>query len=172
MRAPTVDLSASGLLALVAVLGVAGVALYVWQRGGLAAAAGGAVSGAVGAAGGVVGLPTPEQTTDDPRVVRWLIDNVDTLTASKWGTAGAFVKALMMDAGTGTPPTAGTPVSRVFGSSRLPTGYRMTGYGALLMPDAAVDAETRRLLDRYPGQQSQPMDGWGEPDGLPPYYAP
>lgn len=170
---PAFELNGSGVLALLAVLGVAGFALYVWRSGGVAAvagsvvtgsveAAGEVVTGTVGAAGQVVGLPTPAQTTDDPRVARWLIDNVSLFDASKWATATALIKAVLMDSGTGTPPTAGTAVAQVFGTNPLPVGYRMTGYGALLMPDDAVAAETRRLLDRYPasGTTAETLSYW------------
>lgn len=161
MKTPAVNLDASGLLALVAVLGLAGFGLYVWKRGGVAAvvgdvvtgtvtAAGEVVTGTVGTAGQVVGLPTPDQTTTDPAVARWLIDNVSLFEASKWASAGALARALFMGSGSGTPPTAGTAVAERFGTQRLPTGYRMNGYGQLMLPDDAVEAETRRLLDRYP----------------------
>ena len=68
--------------------GVAGaglLALYVSRQGlgnvaasvgaGAVHAVGGAASGAVGAIGQAVGLPTPAQTSTDPQVARWLIDN-------------------------------------------------------------------------------------------------
>lgn len=55
----------------------------------------------VGEIGEVVGLPTPDQTIDDPRQVRYIIDHRGRIAASKWGTAGAYLRAELMAAGTG-----------------------------------------------------------------------
>jgi len=78
-----------------------------------AAAAGGAAHaavGIVGAVGAAVGLPTPSQTIDDPLVVRWICDHVGSFTASKWGTADAFMAAMWLPEGAGDryPPDAAT----------------------------------------------------------------
>lgn len=133
----------------VAVLGAVG--LYVWRKGGVAAAAssvgagavnaaGGAVSGAVGAVGASVGLPTPQETTTDASVARWLIDNVGHFEASKWAGAPAYVKALFMEPGTGTPPPAGSPAAQQFAPQVRSSSAPDTG------------DETARLLARYPSQ--------------------
>lgn len=128
---------------------VAALGLYAWRKGGVAAAAssvgagvvnaaGGAVSGAVGAVGASVGLPTPTQTTTDATVARWLIDNAGHFEASKWAGAPAYLKALLMEPGTGTPPPAGTPAAQEFASLiRSPAS-------------AGTVDETARLAARYP----------------------
>lgn len=129
----------------------AAIGLYVWRKGGVAAAAssvgagvvnaaGGAVSGAVGAAGAAVGLPTPAQTTTDAAVARWLIDNAGHFEASKWAGAPAYIKALMMEPGSGTPPQPGTPAAAEFASLMRASAAPNTG------------DETARLLARYPAQ--------------------
>lgn len=128
----------------VAVLGIVG--LYVWRKGGVTAAAsavgagavnaaGGAVSGAVGAVGASVGLPTPDQTTTDAAVARWLIDNAGHFQASQWAGAPAYLKALFMEPGTGTPPPSGSPAAKEFAS--------------LIRVGGTAD-ETARLAARYP----------------------
>lgn len=121
------------LTVFVVVAGAAALGLWVWAKGGAAAAgqsvgagvvngAVGAVTGAAGAAndaavagvGAVsqtVGLPTPSETVDDPQVVRWIIDNVGQFEASKWGTAWAYMKALFLPSGSGTAPAPGTPAA-------------------------------------------------------------
>ncbi|HEV6968851.1 hypothetical protein [Roseateles sp.] len=90
--------------------GVAGTAQAA--ASGVASAAVGAVQGAaVGTVDGVsqaVGIPTTEQTTTDPGQARWIIDNYGQWEASQWASAGAYLRALWMDAGTGTPPPAGS----------------------------------------------------------------
>lgn len=136
----------------------AALGLYVWRKGGVTAAAsslgagavnaaGGAVSGAVGAAGAAVGLPTPQQTTTDASVARWIIDNAGHLEASKWAGAPAYVKALLMEPGTGTAPPPGSEAAKAFASlirSSAPAG--------------AYD-ETARLLARYPDQSADRAAG-------------
>ncbi len=124
MNAPTLGqaegttLMAAGLVALVAVI-------YVFKRGpgqvaadagkaaagAVAAAAGGVATGVADAGSGVVGIPTTEQTTTDPSVARWLIDNYGYWDAVKWSGAPALFSAIGMDAGTGTPPPAGSAVA-------------------------------------------------------------
>ena len=109
----------------VGAVALAAVGLYVWKRGGVTQAAagagaavvnaaGGAASGAVGAVGAAVGLPTPDDTTTDPGVARWLIDRAGYFEASKWAGAVALARAAMMDKGSGTPPPAGSPIARAF----------------------------------------------------------
>ena len=125
------------LLVLGGVAVVGAFALYAWRRGGVTAVAsdvgagavnvvGGVASGAVGAVGAAVGLPTPSQTTEDPRVARWLIDRAGYFEASKWSGALALIRGAMLPEGSGIPPTANNPVGRAFAhllttSSILPT---------------------------------------------------
>lgn len=114
-----VRIPASAVLVLAA--GIA-AALYVWKKGGLAHAAhdlaagavdaaGAAASGAVGAIGSSVGLPTPDETTSDPRVARYLVDRMGWLFASKWSSAAALFGAASLDVGSGTPPPAGSALA-------------------------------------------------------------
>lgn len=130
-------------------LAVAALGLYVARKGGISAAAssvgagtvnavGGAMSGAVGAVGAAVGLPTPAQTTTDAEVARWLIDHAGHFEASKWAGAPAYLRALVMEPGTGRPPPAGSPAAVEF--------------AALIANAAAPDTgdETARLARRYP----------------------
>ena len=148
MQAPRVPFSV-GLAAVFAL----GVAFYVWKKGGIggaasaagagvvdagvafvggaATAAGTAASGAVGAIGATVGLPTPMQTTTDPRVARWIIDNAGYWQASLWSGVPALWAASSLPAGSGTAPPPGSPIADAF-------------------PNAATYDETARLLDRYP----------------------
>jgi hypothetical protein len=119
---------------------VAGLAFFVWRKGGVAQAAasagsaagaavvdavGGAASGAVGAVGATVGLPTPDETTTDPDVVRWIIDTHGYYTASKWAGAAALISAAMQPAGSGRPPSADSPA----GSALLTAGNWPIDYG-------------------------------------------
>lgn len=141
-------------LPVVAIAGVAlvgAVGLWIWKKGGVAnaaaavgagvvTAAGGAASGAVGAIGSAVGLPTPDETTTDAAVARWIIDNVGTWEASQWAGAPAFVKALLMPAGSGTPPSANSPAGREFLSKVSAPAYD----------------ETNRLAGRYPPASTGP----------------
>jgi len=120
-------------VALVAVAAV-GVAFLVWRKGGVAgaassvgdaavAAAGGFASGTVGAIGSSVGLPTPMQTTTDPRVARWLIDRAGWFEASKWSGGPALWDALNLPAGSGQAPPGGSALARAFpGASSAPGG--------------------------------------------------
>ena len=125
-----------------ALLFAAGVGVYVLKRGGIAQAASGAgaaivnaagnaASGAVGAIGAGVGLPTPDQTTTDPRVARWLIDNAGYWQASFWCGLPALVAGARMEPGTGQPPAAGSDIAKAF-------------------PNFAAYDESTRLLNRYP----------------------
>lgn len=115
--------SAAGLEGLALAAVVLGAAYWVWRKGGLTAAAssigagvvsavGGATSGAVGAVGAAVGLPTPDETTTDPRVARWIIDQAGYFTASKWAGVPALLEAVTLPAGSGTPPPAGSAAAR------------------------------------------------------------
>lgn len=150
----------SRVLLIAGAAGVGLAALYIVRKGGVQQAAqavgagaveavGGAASGAVGAIGASVGLPTPSQTTTDAAVARWLIDNAGHMEASKWSGAVAYGRALFMDAGSGTPPPAGSDLARQFAHL---LGPRPTDTGD----------ETARLLNRYPAPYVAP---WS-PDGI------
>lgn len=139
-----------------ALLFAAGVGVYVWKKGGLAGALAGAASNVaagvekaavqgVGAVGAAVGLPTPDQTTGDPSVVRWIMDNVGYFEASKWGTAGALWSASFMGPGTGRAPAAGSLIARTF-------------------PYTANYDEAARLLARYPAPVGSTLpDNYSDP---------
>ena len=125
-----------------ALLFAGGVGLYVLKRGGLASAASGAgaavvsaagnaASGAGGAIGAGVGLPTPQETTTDPRTARWLIDNVGYWQASQWSGLPALYAATGLAVGSGRAPAQGTALAQTF-------------------PQYATYDETDRLLARYP----------------------
>lgn len=109
-------------------LGILGFVIY---KGGLAKAlasltstaaqaavnaAGGAVTGTVTGVSEVVGLPTPEQTTTDPYVARYIIDDPrgGYYAASKWASAPALVAAIGMPAGSGHEPPQGSAVAHAF----------------------------------------------------------
>lgn len=136
---PNAVLIGAGLLAM------GGLVLFVWTRGGIApaaqAAAGAlvdagsaAVTGAVGAAGAQVGLPLPSDTTTDASVARWMIDNHGHFEASRWASAGAYARGWWMDAGTGTPPPAGSPVAVKFGTGASPSTTTTTNTAAPAWP--------------------------------------
>ena len=133
------ELTPNGLLVL-AGLAVAGVAtFYVLKTGGLGKAAvtavGDITSGAVGAIGAAVGLPTPDETTTDPAVARWIIDHPQggQFEASKWAGASTYLAAMSMASGSGNPPPTGTGLA-----ARFP-----------VLPQASYD-ESARLARRYP----------------------
>lgn len=120
MEAPRVPLVAVLILA-----GGALAALYVLRKGSVSAAAsgaaaaavnaaGGAARGAVGAVGAGIGLPTPDETTTDPLVARWLIDNHGYLAASQWSGAPALWEAMFMAAGSGLPPPRSSAIANAF----------------------------------------------------------
>jgi hypothetical protein len=136
-------------------LGLAGLGLWVLSKGGLAGAAkaaGGAVVKAAGAAatGGVdatsvaVGIPTTEETTTDPAVARWLIDQVGYWEASFWCGVPALTKGALMDAGTGTPPPPGSAIARHFGTA--PANLSPS----CIRPIRSTSARPRRTGDRSP----------------------
>ncbi len=114
-----------------AVLILAAVGARLWAKGGGAGGlAAGAVGGAVDAAGGAVaggaskvgelfGLPTMTQTTQDPAVARFVIDNYGYMEASKWASLGALVKGAAMAADSGYPPPPGSPLSLAIVSGAL-----------------------------------------------------
>lgn len=96
-----------------------GLLYVIWRASGAVGKAAGAVadgvvsaartadtaaSGAVSGIGSVFGLPTTGQTISDPGQVRWIIDNVGQMEASKWGTVMAYLKAQAMAPGSGTMP--------------------------------------------------------------------
>jgi hypothetical protein len=138
-------------VAIVAGLGVAALlGLWVWKKGGIAPAAqavggaavdavGGVASGVVGGVSEAVGLPTPAQTTTAAEVARWVIDHPagGYFAASKWAGAVAFGQALLMDAGSGKPPAAGSQLAGLFP----------------VLPQADYD-EADRLARRYPAPAS------------------
>lgn len=111
------------------VLGLVAIGAWIFTRGGLsnaAIAAGeaavgaisdaatGAVAGTASGIGKVVGLPGVTQTTDDPYIARWIIDqpNGGNFEASKWASSSAFLNALTIPEGQGSPPPAGSPLWR------------------------------------------------------------
>jgi hypothetical protein len=111
-------------------LGVAGLlAWWVWRKGIAGAssaaaqaavtAAGGAVKGAIEAVSGAVGIPGPGETTTDPKVTRWILDNYGFMTASQWSGAPALLVALTMSSGTGQPPPPGTPAYQAMDLARV-----------------------------------------------------
>jgi hypothetical protein len=156
----------------VAAIAAVGIALYVWKKGGLANvakgagaavakaakdagaavanAAGEAVSGGVGAVSKAVGLPTPDDTTTDPRVARWLIDQVGYWEASKWAGLPALVEGARMAPGSGQAPPPNSAVGKAF-------------------PNQASYDETNRLLNRYPAPDRGMDASWSDPAswGLP-----
>ncbi len=116
-------------LAIGVAIAAGAAALYVWRKGGVAAAAeglgelavdavGGVASGVVGGIGASVGLPTPSDTTTDAQVARWIIDNVGWFAASKWSGAPALFEAMGMPEGSGKPPPPGTPAYAEFVTNR------------------------------------------------------
>lgn len=80
-----------------------------------AASPGGLPGAAVGAVGQVVGLPTPSQTTTDPRVARWMIDNLGMYEASRWAGAPALFGALMLSSAEGIPPSPASAAGMALG---------------------------------------------------------
>lgn len=125
-------LAASGIVAIAGVGVLAALGLWVWKKGGIVPAAGAVVTGGVDTISEVVGLPTTEQTSTDAEVARWIIDNVGQFQASKWSGAPAYLRAQLMPAGSGKPPPADSAVGRE------------------LLPIVETNAETARLLARYP----------------------
>lgn len=89
-----------------------------------AGAAGQVVTGGVDAASTAVGIPTTEQTTTDPAVARWIIDNFGYFDASKWCGVPALWDASFMAEGSGTPPPAGSPIAI---AHPTPTGTASAG---------------------------------------------
>lgn len=75
----------------------------------------GVVTGGAGAAGAVVGLPMPNETTQDPAVARWIIDRHGYMTASRWASAGAFLRAFSLPEGSGKPPPPGSAADKALG---------------------------------------------------------
>ena len=155
------DISPGNVAVIAGLVAVAGVAFFVWRKGGLANAAqavgagavdaaGAVATGAVGAAGAAVGLPTPAQTTTDAGVARWIIDHPagGRFAASKWAGAPAFLQALFMDAGSGTPPPEGSELAKLFP----------------VLPDASYD-EAARLANRYPAPAPAAVDHY-DPLGI------
>ncbi len=111
------------LLGVGAVLILGAVGVRLWKQGGGAGgiaagvvggavdAAGGAVAGGASKVGELIGLPTITQTTQDPAVARFVIDNYGYIEASKWASLGALVKGAAMAADSGYPPPPGSPLS-------------------------------------------------------------
>ena len=126
-------------------LGIAGIALYVLAKGGIGNAAagagaavvnaaadaiGGATTGAVGAVGAQVGLPTPDQTTTDPRVSRYIIDHPGGgyFAASKWSSATALAQAMMLPEFGGYEPPHGSSIALAFPSDVYFSGGATGGW--------------------------------------------
>ena len=147
-----------------AMLAVAGVALYIVRKGGIApaaqavgaaavTAAGSAASGAVGAVGASVGLPTPDQTVTDPVQVRWLIDHYGYWEASKWAGAPALIRAAGMDAGSGTAPPANAPVMQALSAVAAPQAAPNPAQGTPYVPtyiQPTPDASFSDLVNHNP----------------------
>jgi hypothetical protein len=106
--------------------GIAAVIWLIYQKGlsGAAGAAGkalvdvagGAVTGVVTGVSEQIGLPTPTQTTTDPAVARWIIDDPrgGYRQASMWASAVALAEAWAMPAGSGIPPPPGSAIAQRF----------------------------------------------------------
>ncbi|MGM9480300.1 hypothetical protein ACS5PN_03810 [Roseateles sp. NT4] len=120
------NLGSSAMLLGLGVLAVGAIGLMAWSKGGLGNlaksaagsavdAAGGAVSGAVGAISTGVGIPTPDETTTDPAVARWVIDRAGYWEASKWCGVPALLSAMTMEVGSGKPPPNNSALARAFG---------------------------------------------------------
>lgn len=116
------------------VLGLIAAGIWIFSRGGItnaaiaageaavgaiSDAASGAASGVVGAIGSGVGLPKPSQTTDDPYIARWIMDQPKggRFEASKWATSSAFINAFTIDAGNGAAPAHDSPLWAMFGDT-------------------------------------------------------
>lgn len=148
-------------------VGVVVVGLYVWKMGGIANAAKGAAGaavdvaegaavGTVGAIGERFGLPTPDQTTTDPAVARWIIDNYGQMEASKWSSAWAYARSQFMSEGSGVSPPAGSDLARYFAAQpRKTTEY--TDESERLLRNHPMPAGTAEQI----GQGSWPGYGWG-----------
>lgn len=119
-------------------LGAIGLVAWVIHSGGIqaffqsltqavgtaATNAGGAVINAAGqaAAGVFTGAtnllpgPTSDQTTDDPYVARWIIDNPagGQIAASQWSTPSAYLNAQTIATGQGVPPPAFSAIAQTF----------------------------------------------------------
>lgn len=117
----TPDMSGFPLPLVLGLLAVGGAGLYIMSKGGISGAAqalgagavtaaGAVATGAVDAAGQAVGLNPLGDMVTDPGQARWVIDQYGYLEASKWCGVPALVKGWAMDAGTGTPPPAGSAV--------------------------------------------------------------
>lgn len=105
--------------------------------GNAASAVNNGVTSVVGGIGSTMGLPTPDETIDDPYVVRYIIDTEGQFEASKRGTAMAYFKALTMPAGSGHPmqsaftkdqiQTIANGLPSVLGTSTDTTGSILSG---------------------------------------------
>lgn len=146
--------------------GAVGVGLLyvIWRAVGAAGKAAGAVAdgvvsaaktantataGAVSGIGSAFGLPTTDQTISDPEQVRWIIDNVGHMEASKWGTALAFMAAEGMAPGSGRAPSGWTA-----GSVPADQTISNTGTATVTDPDSR-SFNTGRAYDPFdPGNYS------------------
>lgn len=113
-------------LLIVGALAVAGLALYLARRGvagvasDLGTAAGtaavqvvtGVATGVTDAASTVIGIPTTQQTSDDPKLARWVLDNYGYLDAFNWFGPATLWTAETMAAGTGTQPTGTSALAK------------------------------------------------------------
>ena len=69
------------------------------------------------------GMPAPEAVSDDPRLARYLIDQVGTFEASKWCTLGAMARAVFLDSSEGRAPAPGSEVYRALGLQVRPIDF-------------------------------------------------
>lgn len=78
--------------------------------------AGGVAGGVIDGVSTAAGIPTTQDTTTNPAVARYIMDHQQggQLQASLWSGAPAYMKALFMDPGTGTPPPPGTKLAARF----------------------------------------------------------
>jgi hypothetical protein len=119
------QLTAGGVAAVTAIVGAGLLGWWVYRKGwkgvGRAAAAvpGAVVTGGLDIASAALGIPGPSETSTDPRVARWIVDNYGWFMASKWVGVPALVSAGSLQAGTGTPPPAGSPAYEALPKARV-----------------------------------------------------
>lgn len=103
------------------IVGVGLLAWYAYRKGlrGLGQAPGKLITAALDVASDAVGIPGPSDTTTDPQVARWIVDNYGYITASKWAGVPALFSALALPQGSGTPPAPGTPAYAAMPKARI-----------------------------------------------------
>jgi len=133
-----IDMASSNLIVwardnAAAVAALAGLGVLVWivirspskiaedVGRGIVGVGRGAVTGAVDEFGKIVGAPSVYDVTDDPYVVRYMIDHPrgGYLRASAYATPVAMARALMLDEFSGALPPAGSRILIEF----PPTGF-------------------------------------------------